>query len=72
MAAGLLREGLVDEIVAFVAPKIIGGTEASGPVEDLGLRRMADAVKISLRECKPVGGDMVMTGDVLTSAQLQS
>lgn len=41
-----IREGFVDEVFAFVAPKIVGGIEAKTPVEGRGIMRMADAVKL--------------------------
>ena len=31
-----IREGLVDEVFAFIAPKIVGGADAKTPVEGLG------------------------------------
>ncbi len=41
-----IREGLVDEVFAFIAPKIVGGSKAKTPVEGEGILRMADAVKL--------------------------
>ncbi len=38
--------GFVDEVYAFIAPKIVGGIEAKTPVEGKGIMRMADAVKL--------------------------
>ncbi len=63
LAAGLLARGLVDEIVAFVAPKMVGGRNAPGPVGELGIARMADALAFSLREWRAVGGDIVIRAE---------
>ncbi len=41
-----IREGLVDEVFAFIAPKIVGGSEAKTPVEGEGIMRMAEAMKL--------------------------
>lgn len=60
LAAGLLLERLVDEVVAFVAPKIIGGVAAPGPIGELGLVRMAEAVEMRIKECKSVGNDILI------------
>lgn len=62
LAAGLMAEGLMDEVVAFVAPKIIGGATAPGPVAGPGIRRMADAVPLRVREWFWSGNDMVIRG----------
>lgn len=58
LAAGLLARGLVDECAVFVAPKVIGGCKAPGPVGELGLARMADALAWTVRECRRVGDDI--------------
>lgn len=48
VAASFLRAGLIDEIVAYVAPTLLG----AGPtvVTDLGISTMADALPLALRE----------------------
>lgn len=65
LAAGLLRAGLVDEIVAFIAPKIIGGHLAPGPVGEMGFTRMAEARELEVRECKFVGDDIMVRAGCL-------
>ena len=66
LAAGLLSAGLVDEILAFIAPKIIGGRESPGPVADLGLTRMNDAQRFEIRECSRVGDDILIRAGLKT------
>ncbi len=60
LSAALLREKLVHEIVTFLAPKLIGGAGAPGPVGDMGLERMADAVALRVREWKFVENDIMI------------
>ena len=55
-----LRQGLVDELYAFVAPKIVGGADAKTPVEGRGVDRMADALPFRLREMRQVGEDVLL------------
>ena len=55
-----LREGLVDEMYAFVAPKVVGGAEAKTPVEGRGVDRMADALRFRLRGVERVGEDVLL------------
>ena len=53
LAAAFLRAGLVDEVVAYVAPALLGaGTPA---VADLGIGTIADIVRLDLREVSTVG-----------------
>lgn len=58
----MLREGLVNEVMAFVAPKIIGGKDAKTPVEGDGFARMPEAVKLRDLTIDKIGEDVVVTG----------
>lgn len=60
LAAGLLGDDLVDRWVAFVAPKIVGGPSAPGPVGGDGAARMADARRASFRSVRRCGPDIVI------------
>lgn len=60
LAAGLLRAGLVDEIVVFIAPKLIGGNAAPGPVGEMGFTRMAEAIELQMTEGKMLASDIVV------------
>lgn len=60
----MLKEGLVNEVVAFIAPKIVGGREALTPVEGDGFTRMAEAVKLRDLKIENIGEDVVVRGIV--------
>ncbi len=60
LAASLLSAKLVDRWLAFIAPKIVGGIEAPGPVGDLGISRMADAREVQFRQARRCGPDIVI------------
>jgi diaminohydroxyphosphoribosylaminopyrimidine deaminase/5-amino-6-(5-phosphoribosylamino)uracil reductase len=52
----LLREGLVDEFLVYLAPKLLGsgrGMVNFGPLESL-----AEAVELEFRDVEPVGRDL--------------
>jgi len=56
---------LVDRVVAFVAPKIVGGAGAPGPVGGAGgAMRMAEAVLLGDVRTERVGADLMVTGTV--------
>lgn len=55
-----LSEGLVDELYAFVAPKIVGGMSAKTPVEGTGVEKMADAINLELKNVLNIGDDVLL------------
>lgn len=61
---GFIREGLVDEVYAFIAPKIIGGKEAKTPVEGKGIMQMAEAVHLTDVNVEKLGEDFLISGKV--------
>lgn len=60
IAASALSSGIVDKIMVFVAPKIIGGECARTPVEGLGAASMADALRLENMSIKKVGCDLLI------------
>ena len=58
LAAAFLREGLVDEIVIHLAPKLLG----AGPslVSDLGIHGIGDALDLSIVDVTLLGGDVAI------------
>jgi diaminohydroxyphosphoribosylaminopyrimidine deaminase/5-amino-6-(5-phosphoribosylamino)uracil reductase len=58
LAAAFLRDGLVDEAVIHLAPKLLG----AGPslVSDLGIRSIGDALDLTVVDVTPLGGDVQM------------
>jgi diaminohydroxyphosphoribosylaminopyrimidine deaminase/5-amino-6-(5-phosphoribosylamino)uracil reductase len=58
LAAAFLREGLVDEIVIHLAPKLLG----SGPslISDLGIRGIGEALDLSVVDVTLLGGDVAI------------
>jgi diaminohydroxyphosphoribosylaminopyrimidine deaminase/5-amino-6-(5-phosphoribosylamino)uracil reductase len=62
LSEAFLREGLVDEVVAFVAPKIIGGKSARTPVEGEGITLMSEAVELDEQIVETVGCDVMISG----------
>lgn len=63
LAAGLLDAGLVDRVAFFIAPRLLGGRAAPGPVGGPG-RPLKAAVSLSGVTCQPVGEDLLVEGDV--------
>lgn len=50
----------LDEAHVFVAPKLIGGREAPGPLGGVGVARIADVARWSRLSCEPSGEDVYL------------
>jgi len=55
-----VNEGLVDEIVSFIAPKIVGGDFAKTPVGGKGRALMSDAIELHDINVEKAGNDIVL------------
>ncbi|KYH44312.1 riboflavin biosynthesis protein RibD [Branchiibius sp. NY16-3462-2] len=56
VAAAFLRGGLVDEVVAYLAPALLG--KGASAVGDLGIGNIAEIQRFELHEVDRVGGDV--------------
>ncbi|MDJ0674049.1 MAG: bifunctional diaminohydroxyphosphoribosylaminopyrimidine deaminase/5-amino-6-(5-phosphoribosylamino)uracil reductase RibD [Calothrix sp. MO_167.B42] len=62
LAANAIAQGAVQKVLAFIAPKIIGGSHAPTPVGDLGFTTMNEALSLEDVEIRVVGSDCLITG----------
>ena len=62
--AAFVEAGLVDEILWFIAPKIIGGGKAKTAVEGLGIAKLASAWPVKNLKTEQVGPDLLITGRI--------
>ena len=60
LAGALLRAGLVDELIVYLAPKLLGNA-ARGLCELPGLTQLADAPEFSFSDIRQVGDDLRLT-----------
>ena len=63
--AGALAERLVDRIVFFVAPLLIGGRSSPGSVGGIGVPRLSHAVRLQHLVWTHVGPDLCVEADVV-------
>jgi diaminohydroxyphosphoribosylaminopyrimidine deaminase/5-amino-6-(5-phosphoribosylamino)uracil reductase len=54
------EEGIVDKVMFFIAPKIIGGQEAVSAVEGRGADYMKNVVMLERMTARPVGEDILV------------
>jgi len=64
LIGSLFDEGLVDKVMFFISPKIIGGKEAITSVMGRGVSRMDKAVKLKKTSLKRIGEDFLIEGYV--------
>jgi diaminohydroxyphosphoribosylaminopyrimidine deaminase / 5-amino-6-(5-phosphoribosylamino)uracil reductase len=60
--ASFLEAGLVDKVMVFVAPILIGGREAPGPIGGIGNPRLEEAFKIKNMSVTSIGSDWLLEG----------
>jgi diaminohydroxyphosphoribosylaminopyrimidine deaminase/5-amino-6-(5-phosphoribosylamino)uracil reductase len=60
----LFDAGLVDEVLAFVAPKIVGGAAAKTPVAGSGRELMAQALSLTEVQWQQIGEDLLIRGRI--------
>ena len=70
LAAAFLREGLVDELHWFSAPKLLGGDARPG-LAALGVRHLSDAVTLENVRIRQVGDDVYVRGAVRPTRTLR-
>lgn len=60
LAGALIQAGLVDELIVYVAPKLLGN-DARGLCQLAGLTQLADAPVFAFRDIRQVGDDVRLT-----------
>ena len=62
--AAMFAAGLVDKVHAYVAPKLIGGREAPGPLGGDGIDHLGDALHLADVDVVRLGEDVLISGYV--------
>jgi len=62
-----LEAGIVDKVIAFIAPKIIGGRDSKTSVGGKGIKYMKDAILLEGLEMVNFGKDIMVTGYIQRS-----
>jgi len=62
IAGSFLREGLVDKLCVFLAPKLLGGGDGIPMAEGPGAQNMGECINLSKVKVKKMAGDIMITG----------
>ncbi|HWL95888.1 MAG TPA: bifunctional diaminohydroxyphosphoribosylaminopyrimidine deaminase/5-amino-6-(5-phosphoribosylamino)uracil reductase RibD [Nocardioidaceae bacterium] len=63
LAGAFLRAGAVDEVVAYLAPVLLG--DGRHALDDAGIQTLAEAVRLDVTDLSRVGADLRVTGRTL-------
>ena len=64
LAWSAIAEGIVDRLVLYLAPKLIGGTAAPGVLGGAGIDRVSDAIALTIDRVSMVGDDVKVEAGV--------
>ena len=62
--ASFLKAGAVDEVNLFLAPKLVGGSDAPSFVGDLGVEKMAEALQLQDIDYELIGQDILVRAKI--------
>jgi diaminohydroxyphosphoribosylaminopyrimidine deaminase/5-amino-6-(5-phosphoribosylamino)uracil reductase len=66
LAGAFLRAGLVDEVIVYLAPALLGA--GSSAIGDIGIDSIADVLRLDISEVVLVGSDVRITA--MTTARI--
>jgi len=69
LAARAIADGCIQKVLAFIAPKIIGGENAPSPVGELGFTQMTDALPLERVRWEAIGSDLLIEGYLSTQKE---
>ncbi len=62
LAAQAIADGAIQKVLAFIAPKIVGGQTAPSPIGDLGILTMPDAIALERVQWRVMGNECLLEG----------
>jgi len=62
LGAAAIAAGMVDKVICFIAPKIVGGKDAPTPIEGRGVADMADALELRRVNIRRLGDEVIIQG----------
>jgi diaminohydroxyphosphoribosylaminopyrimidine deaminase / 5-amino-6-(5-phosphoribosylamino)uracil reductase len=62
LAANAINQGVIQKVMAFISPKIIGGAMAPSPVGNMGLNLMSEALNLNRINIQKIDSDFLIEG----------
>lgn len=60
--ASFLENNLIDKVILYIAPKLVGGKDAPTFLEGKGITEMKDAIELENMQITPIGKDFKLVG----------
>jgi len=60
--ASVLKEGIADKVMMFIAPKFIGGKTAPGPIGGQGIEQLSNSIELQNIQVAKMGEDILVEG----------
>ncbi len=67
-----LTDGSVQKVICFVAPCLVGGTQAYTPIAGAGFEKMHEALRLERLQVEPIGEDWIWSGYLKSNVRNQS
>jgi diaminohydroxyphosphoribosylaminopyrimidine deaminase / 5-amino-6-(5-phosphoribosylamino)uracil reductase len=64
LAWGAVAERVIDDVVLYLAPKLLGGKEAPSIIGGAGLAPIAEALQLEFTSAEPIGPDLKVVARV--------
>ena len=58
LATSAIQSNCIQEIITFIAPKILGGENCTNPLGDFDYKEIADVIKLSQTRINLIGNDI--------------
>lgn len=65
LAGAALNSRLIDQLMLFIAPKLLGGVTQHGILNGMSCNLMAEAIRLENHHFEQVGDDLLITGDIV-------
>ena len=72
LAGSVIQTGMVDRVITYIAPILVGGKNAKSPVAGEGIAELSQALKLEKLEVIPLDGDVALTGRVVKNCLPES
>ena len=60
LSTAAIKAGCIQELITFIAPKILGGINSMNPLSDFQFNRMDEAIKLNLKSKAFIGKDICL------------
>ena len=60
-----VSDGIVDKVLSFISPKIVGGEESLTPVGGAGVQTISDAFRLKVDKVEQIDSDILIESYII-------